>query len=155
METLNKRRLICCLGLIAITLLLVWGNSLLPGSASAQVSSHFGRLLSDWIPSLSPNSPHGSHLLRKCAHFAEFFLLGNLLCWLVSAFTSHKLQIFTLALTMGITVAAIDEGIQRFIPGRSGSWKDVLLDSCGVLAGVILAMLFISLYAKHQQKSSQ
>ncbi len=155
MDKLNKRRLICCLVLMAMALLVVWGNSLLPGNASAEVSSHFGKLIADWIPSLSPTTPDGSHLLRKCAHFAEFFMLGNLLCWLVSAFTSHRLQIFTLAMTLGVTVAAIDEGIQRFIPGRSGSWKDVLLDSTGVLTGAMLAILFINLYTRYQQKSSQ
>lgn len=35
--------------------------------------------------------------------------------------------------------AALDEVHQLFVPGRGGMWQDVLLDGCGVLAGIVLA----------------
>ena len=38
----------------------------------------------------------------------------------------------------GIVVASLDETMQRFVPGRGSSVRDVLIDTAGVLPGVLI-----------------
>ena len=45
------------------------------------------------------------------------------------------------AWVVGTLYAASDEIHQLFVPGRSGQLRDVLLDSAGVAAGILLAWM--------------
>ena len=42
---------------------------------------------------------------------------------------------------IGTAYAVTDEFHQSFVPGRSCELRDVMIDSCGVLTGVLLATL--------------
>lgn len=81
-----------------------------------------------------------SFLVRKGAHLTEYAVLGAFLAVHVSAWTERRplRRPRTLAFSVGALYAASDELHQLFVPGRSGDWKDVLLDSAGVLIGVLL-----------------
>ncbi len=142
----SRFRIGLCGLLIGLMLCVIWGNSLLNGESSGNVSGWFGRFLGHILPVFGPDNPNGSYLLRKCAHFTEFLLLGSLLCWMTAMLLARKGRIVITATLCGITAAAIDEGIQRFVPGRAGCIQDVLLDSCGVLTGVLLLLLLFHLY---------
>ena len=134
----TKVRRIICAALIILTLIFIWGNSLLPAEYSRLVSraaKNFLRFLAGKPPITGGGK--GSGLLRKIAHFTEFALLGMELCWLCRM---KKKNVF-LPLAMGIPVAWIDEGIQYFIPGRSCQLWDVCLDSLGLTTGFILILL--------------
>ena len=52
------------------------------------------------------------------------------------------------AWVVGTLYAASDEIHQLFVPGRSGQLRDVLLDSDGVAAGILLAWAVGLLYQK-------
>ncbi len=138
--------LLLTLGLLTF----IWGNSLMPAEDSSQLSGWFGQLIGKVFPIFSPDSPNGSHLLRKCAHFCEFAALGAVLCFGWAMVQVKKRCILFPALGCGILVAAIDETIQRFVPGRSGAVTDVLLDSSGVLAGAACLFLILILYKEHK-----
>ncbi len=81
------------------------------------------------IPDLGTGLGTWDLVLRKLAHAAEFAVLGFLLLRALG----HE----TMALALGIAYAASDELHQHFVPGRQGSYLDVLLDSVGVAAGVV------------------
>ena len=53
----------------------------------------------------------------------------------------------------GILYAASDEFHQLFVPGRSGQITDVLIDSGGLLAGILLVVLIKSFYIKQSRRS--
>ena len=76
------------------------------------------------------------HPVRKCAHASEYALLGALV--LLTACTYAKMSPKTVAAAVIISVlyAASDEFHQRFVPGRSCQFTDVLIDSAGVMVGV-------------------
>lgn len=78
--------------------------------------------------------------LRKAAHFAEFFLLGALLCLWIWRFRKGVWFTGTVSFAIAFAYAVLDEGHQYFIPGRSASLKDVLLDGAGALCGVLLVL---------------
>lgn len=77
-------------------------------------------------------------LVRKLAHFIEYFILGALL-WLDWRLSARGTML--LPLGVGLLAAGADEYLQTFIPGRSGQISDVLLDFCGVAAAIVLAQL--------------
>jgi VanZ family protein len=81
------------------------------------------------IPDLGTGLGGWDLVLRKIAHAAEFAVLGFLLLRAAGG--------TQLALGLGIAYAVSDEIHQHFVPGRLGSPLDVLIDSVGVLAGVL------------------
>lgn len=84
--------------------------------------------------------------VRKCAHFAEFLILGVLMYLSTNeCLRKHKVIV---AWILCILVAAIDESIQLFVDGRSGQLSDVLLDSCGSLVGIFLTLELSALFRK-------
>ena len=74
--------------------------------------------------------------VRKGAHVTEYMILGVLLFLTLGAYGLRR--VFSLALLTGVLYAALDEYHQRFVPGRSGEIKDVLIDACGLLLGLVL-----------------
>lgn len=91
------------------------------------------------------------HRVRKNAHFLEYTLLGFLLrCCLESWFTGRK-RLPLWAWMGGTLYAATDEAHQLLVDGRGGSVLDVLLDSSGVLCGVLLGMLLVSRIRKRKR----
>lgn len=81
-------------------------------------------------------------LLRKLAHFAEYLvfaiLLMNALLFRMSWKESVKWTLF-----IGIAYAIFDEVHQLFIPERSGNLFDMLIDTFGIVLG-LLCMIWIN-----------
>jgi VanZ family protein len=137
----SKLRLFLCTTLILGILCFIWGNSLLPGKDSGELSGFVGQLLQKLLPFLDLESGTGMHLLRKAAHFSEFAALGFSFTWLYGMLSKKKRWALTLPLISGAAAAAIDETIQRFSPDRGPSIKDVGIDTCGVIAGILILTL--------------
>ena len=130
----TKKKLRICTALLILNITIIWGNSLLPGSVSGAISGWVRDLLATIFPSDSSEPDAGHGLLRKLAHFTEFSFLGALLTWLLAMLQKPKL----LALPGGFLVASADETIQRFVPERGPSFKDVLIDTTGVTTGILI-----------------
>ena len=79
--------------------------------------------------------------VRKAAHVFEYFVLG----FMASMNTRELLKnrTFSASLIFCFFFAAGDEFHQLFVPGRSGSAVDVLIDMCGAFIGVFLYHQFI------------
>ena len=79
--------------------------------------------------------------IRKLAHFSLYAIGGVLLMNVVRLFLlKENMQILTSS-SIGILYAAIDEIHQLVIPGRSGKITDFLIDSLGILTGIMVFML--------------
>lgn len=76
-------------------------------------------------------------LLRKLAHFTLYFALGFSLTGVFSR--QRRMPPVLAALLAGACFAASDELHQLFSQGRSASIADVLLDTCGMAAGSLMA----------------
>ena len=93
--------------------------------------------------------------VRKAAHVTEYAVL-----FLVLRFASARLfrkrgnlVHVPLALTLAILYASLDEWHQTFVPSRSGSGSDVLLDAAGATVGLALWLAWCGL-ARLRQSSS-
>lgn len=139
----TKIRMILCVMLVAMLLIFIWGNSLMPGKLSGAFSRWVSELLRKIFGGQSDGS--GSHgLLRKFAHFTEFACLGLNLAWLFSMLQKKVYMPFI----CGFLVACTDETIQCFIPDRGPALKDVGIDTAGVAVGICLLMGVAAIYQK-------
>ena len=78
--------------------------------------------------------------VRKLAHFSEYALLGlSLMLHIVQVQKKITVRLPLLwAWGVGALYAASDEFHQGFVAGRGPSIVDVMIDSLGVIAGVLL-----------------
>ena len=134
--------------LIILTLALIWGHSLLGREASSEESGFVMELLEPVLEMVVGEGNVTEFLVRKLAHFTEFFVLG---LELLNFFAYRKPlfpQAFLLALTHGFFAAFLDETIQIF-SGRGPMIQDVWLDVSGFAVGSLL-MLGIRVWTKHR-----
>jgi VanZ family protein len=75
------------------------------------------------------------HLIRKSGHFLGYGTIGLLWlrAWWMTLPKSHFLQDAALALLGTALLASADEFHQSFLPSRTGTPWDVLLDCCGAI----------------------
>ena len=125
--------------LIALNLAFIWGNSLMNGTDSGNMS---GGIMA-WLNSFLGLGPAGMeilhHLIRKAAHFTEFACLGALIGWYRYLDTpKHEIAMPVL---LGMAAGLVDETIQLFTPDRGPSLTDVWIDTSGALTGIMLLLL--------------
>ena len=82
-------------------------------------------------------------MIRKLAHFSEFSFLGF---FLMLHIRQIRMRIairrpWLWAWTIGTLYAATDELHQMFVGGRGPAVTDVLIDSCGVVFGIVFLLL--------------
>ena len=88
------------------------------------------------------------HYIRKSGHFVGYGTLGLtwLRAWWMVLRTSAFLRCAVLALAGTALVASCDEWHQTFLPNRTGTPWDVLLDCCGVTTAILLVYAYARLF---------
>lgn len=133
---------------IFITITLIWtavifSFSLQSGEVSGDLSgSVLEALLGFFMPGVleSPQKLELFHLiLRKCAHFTEFMILGVLSSIALKHMKVGNKSIIGLGYC--VLVASLDETLQLFVSGRAGRVQDVLIDSAGALVGMLVVFI--------------
>ena len=76
-------------------------------------------------------------IVRKTAHFTEYFILYFLSINVMKCYLNIKNTIFY-SFIFSFFYACTDEIHQYFIPGRAMAFRDVLIDSAGALLAMIL-----------------
>jgi VanZ family protein len=90
------------------------------------------------------------HIIRKSGHFWGYGALGLawLRAWWMTLPRARFMLDAALALLGTALVATWDEWHQSFLPNRTGSPLDVLLDCCGVLFMQWIVYLFLSWFRR-------
>ena len=130
-------------GPVVVWMALIFAMSTRLG-AGENTSRILGPLLTWLFPGIEPETISALRfVVRKFAHVTEYAVLC-LLC--LRAFGSTDRWSFgrkaTWSVLIAVAYAATDEWHQSFVPGRSGVMSDVLIDSCGALLGVSVAVLW-------------
>ncbi|NHM29950.1 VanZ family protein [Neobacillus terrae] len=86
-----------------------------------------------------------NHIIRKCAHFFVYFVLGILALNALRRSGVFGWRSIGLTVLIYVLYATLDEIHQIFVPGRGPAVKDVLIDSSGGTLGVIINLLLIKL----------
>lgn len=94
-------------------------------------------------------------IIRKIAHFLIYTLVGILLMGLINTYNLKEKKKICISLMLGAIYASSDEFHQSFIPGRSAQITDVILDSMGVLLGILIVMTLTKIceYIKNKKLS--
>ena len=138
----------------------IFAQSALPSELSSEESGVIVDLIMRVIEGILP---YGREVIvfavRKGAHFMEYLILGAVLVpavkeWRVASRLpggGSDLPEAAPGLLMaggapvswliGTAYAVTDEFHQSLVPGRSCELRDVVIDSCGVLTGVLAALL--------------
>lgn len=140
------------LAAIVVWVCVIWGHSLIQGPQSSAESGLVYTLLEPLFRAFGVTDPDlCTFVIRKCAHFSEYAVLGvlgvRLSCALVGEETiSASLRWAPVACCALVPV--LDETLQLFVPGRSGSPRDVLIDLSGLVVGACLTTLVAKLRPK-------
>lgn len=133
-EIQDQSRRVWLLSYAPLVLWIVVVLGLSTGQGAMSETSRIIRPLLEFLfPAAAPETLSFYHgIIRKCAHFTEYAILGWLACraFLASA-TFLRKSPFLFGLGLVILVAIIDETNQSFNPERTGSVWDVLLDIAG------------------------
>lgn len=102
-------------------------------------------------------------LIRKTAHFTEFFVLAMTVVFPLYVYKLRGILLPLFSELLCVGAAFLDEYSQSFVLGRTSSYRDVMIDSCGAFFGVITAWIlcyigrktifkFLSLEDYHKKK---
>ena len=81
-------------------------------------------------------------LIRTLAHFSEYFIFGIITFKFASyTFAKKMFEKFIYPFTFCVLYAITDEIHQFYVPGRAMQLEDWLVDSAGVLVGVLIVLL--------------
>ena len=84
------------------------------------------------------------HVIRKSAHFTEYFILSLLLLHALRAGSrDFGLRWALIVIFIVAGYAALDEFHQSFVPGRGAAVTDVMLDTSGGAAAQMLVALLV------------
>lgn len=152
---MNNKRRICITVVSAVLLMLlyavIYSFSAQDAEKSGAISQRFSEKCVELIHSLSGDNWSGAlmadlaeyfeHPIRKLAHFSEYACMGVLLYILWSQWLKRGRGLYALIIAWVFVSAAVDEFHQLFVPGRYGSFGDVLLDTVGGVFGLWVCVL--------------
>ena len=127
--------------LLGLILFFIWDNSMQNGGSSDGFSLLFA---ANFAPIVNKLGFHGNiwtlnRIVRKLAHLTEFTILGGVLYTILRRYITYGTVIKTIGL--GMLIASLDEFIQLFSPGRSSQISDILIDTVGVVIGILVVKL--------------
>jgi VanZ family protein len=129
---------------------LVWVGVIFLGSTDPMSVEHTSRFIVPFLrwlkPDISAETLASIHfILRKCAHVAEYAVLGLLLLRAATLMTNFKRSIpirYLSLLGVCLLVAATDEFHQTFVASRGASVRDIMVDSGGAILGLLVGLIF-------------
>lgn len=94
-----------------------------------------------------------THVIRKAAHFLEYFVLGILAFLVAISYGKHKVFIYGFTSWIFCVLYAFgDELHQKFVPGRACRVWDIVIDSAGGLTAIFLfALIFRKSVNSHEK----
>ncbi|MTH31987.1 VanZ family protein [Veillonella dispar] len=127
--------------LLGLIVFFIWDNSMQNGGSSDGFSLLFAETFASIANELGF---HGNiwilnRIVRKLAHLTEFTILGGVLYAILRRYITYGTVIKTIGL--GMLIACLDEFIQLFSPGRSSQFSDILIDTVGVVIGILVVKL--------------
>ena len=93
-------------------------------------------------------------VIRKVAHFSVYMLLGFLTMCTCETFKWQRVYKFDFSTMFAFVFACSDELHQRLVPGRSGEFADVCLDTVGAMLGVLIVLAIALICVQIKKKKA-
>jgi VanZ family protein len=129
---------------------IAWMVLIFLGSTDVLSAEHTSRFLVPFLRWLNPQISLAALVeiqlaVRKLGHLMEYAILAMLL-WRAlrpgTVWTAKTSILFALTLLGCAIFAASDEFHQAFVPSRTSSTHDVMIDVCGALTGLMICLIF-------------
>ena len=132
------------------TFYMIFGFSSQNGEESGNLSGKIAKFVIEQLPIKKTEETRKriEGIIRKIAHFSIYALVGFLLMSFVSTYDLKENKRIGISLLIGILYATTDEIHQKFVPGRSCQITDVMIDSSGVLLGILLLLTLFEIHKK-------
>ena len=146
MKTETKRQILRCIPMLLV-MTGIFAFSCMPGEESGDTSRGFLFTIAHIVEGITHRNfttesiEAWHHFVRKCAHFTEYAVLGMTTVYAFGDRLKTAKRIIPVTLGICALYAATDEFHQHFVPNRMGTVGDVLLDSTGALAGILIFLL--------------
>ncbi len=114
---------------LVIIFLLSSQDGILSNTITTEISGRFGGLVKNII-------------FRKVLHIIEYFVLMLLLYGTIAMLIKNVRKNIIVAAILCVLYATADEIHQIFVPHRGASAYDVLIDSAGILLGIIVICFY-------------
>jgi VanZ family protein len=129
---------------------LIWIGLIFVGSTDALSAEQTSRFLVPFLRWLNPQISFATiaaihFALRKLGHLTEYAIFAALLWRALRRGTRlpAKMSILFLFAWLAVAIfAVIDEFHQSFVPSRTASPVDVMIDICGAMIGLIICIMF-------------
>lgn len=129
---------------------IVWMAVIFLGSTDMLSAEHTSRFLVPflrWIdPQISLAASNAIQLgIRKLGHLTEYAILAMLLWRALRGGSRWQMKMSLLFLVTALAsaiFAASDEFHQSFVPSRTASTNDVMIDICGAVIGLLICFAF-------------
>ena len=135
------------------------------GSLSFQVSlwivTHFLPLISEecFEADILEKANALHYFVRKAAHMTEYCFLTFSVHLPLKVYFTKRISFpkrILLGFVITVLFAALDEFHQTFVPGRSGNFTDVCIDSIGIFVATLLLIgIHFLLQSKHPKKQTK
>ena len=125
------------------TIAFIFYNSAQVAEVSSQYSQYFTAVINKLLSYTPWDIVLTEHQVRKLAHITEFAALGFFLTLCLRVYTKRLIAFCAWPLLFGLFIAVCDEFLQRFIPGRGSSIKDIFIDFIGVCGGTGVAICIV------------
>ncbi len=128
---------------------ILWSGVIFTMSTDTFSAEHtkwfFEPMLRGLVPGLAQSQyDHIHHIIRKCAHFSEYFVYFVFLYRAVRGRGSGWRWIWALsALFIAAGYSLLDELHQAFVASRTASVYDSLLDSIGAFVALVVLRLWL------------
>lgn len=154
-DKINILRVILIILLIG-TFSIIFGFSSQDAKKSSGISRKVTETITNPIKSIQEKTEYEKEkildkiesIIRKIAHFSIYTVVGILLMALFETYKMQEMNRFSISLILGVIYASSDEIHQYFTPGRGPLITDVIIDTMGVLLGILLVMLVQKIYFK-------
>lgn len=137
------------LTLLIATLIIIFGFSAQNGETSGNISRKIAQIIVDIfkpnVDNITTTINQTERIIRKLAHFGIYTSVG---IWTMSLMTTFKIKEknkLILTSITGFIYACTDEFHQSFINGRMASFTDVIIDTLGVIFGILIVMVIIKI----------
>ena len=149
--------------LLLSTFFIIFGFSSQNGEKSGNISKKITEEIITRIPQIQEKEQNEREaislriekVIRKIAHFSIYTAVGLLLMALISTFEMKEKNRIIISLIIGIIYACSDEIHQSFVPERSPMITDVMIDTMGVMLGILLIMLGKAIIKKYKKNSKE
>ena len=129
---------------------IAWMVLIFLGSTDVLSGEHTSRFLVPFLRWLNPQISLSALVeiqfaIRKLGHLTEYAILA-ILVWRAlragTVWTTKTSIVFGLTVLVCAIFAASDEFHQAFVPSRTSSPHDMMIDVCGALAGLMICLSF-------------